>query len=826
MSARHPGSSGTNQHQANSQIITNFYEESKTLNLQSIPPPQTFGLTSKGPNASVGTTWPLPTPTRVYAAAAAVDLDLSSTFAHYSNIELTSDDTTINFTNLIQNRATVFHLDITINTATFNSLTFNPTLFNIPTLPTTNGSRYILEITAYKTPTEETYFVTGGTISTGGGGVSFPIIPPVSVRGNVNTNQNIDLSLTTAHSTTMTLTGDIDITFSNFPTSGNQIEWEVEVTQDGTGGHVITWPAEVVNPPSLTTGAGTIVVIVFRTNDNGTTVRVGNTVTTTSTGGVGSLSLLTIDVNKDWLAQGISNLGALTGVTAIDMDGATPLIQGVKEIRFLDDDPNKNIQSAIDEISYNTAALDQHSFYAGGIEILRIEEAASTVYRLNMLDHQILNIKHAAFDVGASFSGSGAVPTIGYDAASADFIFNSAAASSFSFTFNGTERMNLSDGNLTFADGTLVIFNPNSTNPGVNIGQVVGNPSSTTNGGMWYNATTNKLRTKENNVDVDVISVPTGFATTELDNLGTTAINADLLFGGTGIDIGTVPLPLHDLFVETVRLQSGSLVNNQPTITSVGGNSVDINHPTGSGVNFSENGATAAVIIDGGGLVTSDNIIIQDTLTINNSTANPTADGQFTRNVSTVGLQADSFDVRRDSVVTSGEPAELKLRKLADSILINVEIATISFQTGISTATTWGDIGVGTLVASGADASFLSLRVRADNNIVSAVTFHGDDNNQRIQMLMGGSSQARIQPGFDRMGYFVTPQVTDFSLNIGTAGSLEIPRLANNSPSLTDLNQAFGAFDGAFGYESVDERLYVRESSTRWVFFDADGAVT
>jgi len=118
----------------------------------------------------------------------------------------------------------------------------------------------------------------------GSGGVSLPIITSVDVRGNVNTNQDIDLSLTTAHSTTLTLTGDIDITFSNFPATANQIEWEVQVTQDGTGGHVITWPSEVTNPPSLVTTADSISVVVFRTNDGGTTVRVGNTVTTTGTG--------------------------------------------------------------------------------------------------------------------------------------------------------------------------------------------------------------------------------------------------------------------------------------------------------------------------------------------------------------------------------------------------------------------------------------------------------------------------------------------------------------------------------------------------------------
>ncbi|MCH7697002.1 MAG: hypothetical protein IIB73_12080 [Proteobacteria bacterium] len=77
----------------------------------------------------------------------------------------------------------------------------------------------------------------------------------------------------------------------------------------------------------------------------------------------------------------------------------------------------------------------------------------------------------------------------------------------------------------------------------------------------------------------------------------------------------------------------------------------------------------------------------------------------------------------------------------------------------------------------------------------------------------------------NHIGLFVTGEPDSLD-NIGNSGTLQIPILDDGSPSVTDLNQAFGAFDGAFGYESVDERLYVRESSTRWVFFNTDGAVT
>jgi len=116
------------------------------------------------------------------------------------------------------------------------------------------------------------HIISGG--AGGGGGITFPITPPVSVRGNVNTNQDINLSTTVAHSTTMTLTGDIDITFSNIPSAATQIEWEIEITQDGTGGHVINnWPAGTTPIPVFDIDAGATSIVILRVNDGGTIIR-------------------------------------------------------------------------------------------------------------------------------------------------------------------------------------------------------------------------------------------------------------------------------------------------------------------------------------------------------------------------------------------------------------------------------------------------------------------------------------------------------------------------------------------------------------------------
>ena len=142
---------------------------------------------------------------------------------------------------------------------------------------------------------------TGG----GGGGVSYPLTPSVNVVGSVSTGTTtIDLSASNAHSTTMTATGNSALAFSNYPSSGNQIEWEVEITQDSTGGRTITMPSEVVEDPGIVTTANTTSVIVFRTNDGGTTVHVVSLLNAspslTSTGATKELdNLTTTSLNAD-----------------------------------------------------------------------------------------------------------------------------------------------------------------------------------------------------------------------------------------------------------------------------------------------------------------------------------------------------------------------------------------------------------------------------------------------------------------------------------------------------------------------------------------------
>jgi len=753
-------------------------------------------------------------------------------------------DVTFSFDKIPQGQHVEFTIDFIIDTGTPPTVTLDPRVINPPTLPTlSNGLRVVMHFEGVRDDTSTRFTFIGGTTSVSG--LTEPIVLSVTELTPLTSPTTTDIAWNITNPQHITIDRNITFAFTDLPASGSYGSILVIIDIDGTGGFdTPIWPASVANAPTVSTTANTRTSVLLYTINGGTVVT--NATSVGSSSGGGSIS--------QW-----ATFSAVADVNFATFDGLN-----IDRLRFVVSsgapssaaDPSIFLDSSANMV-HNVAGLKATSFKSNNVEIAKFIEAASTVYRLDMLAHSVHNAKDILIDDSAgAVTFAGTAPALGFDSGSSRLILNMPAGANLFITNNnviGSTQMNNNSISANIINASDVLqLGVDVTVPTV-VGEFRSNGTDVTvfSGGSVINFSnlagqfSDSLFRIQDNADAtkqlafEVSAITTGTTRTitipnantalvldTLANLAVTAINVSLLFGTTGLDIGDSTNPVDNFFVNQVRLQPGTIVTNKPMITSVGGNSVDINHPTGSSVNFTEQGGTAGVIIDGGGLVTTNNAIIKNTLTINNSSTNPASDGQFTRNVAVVGLQADSFDVRRDSIVVSSEPAEIKLRKLANSITSGTEIATVSFQTGITTATTWGDIGVGTLVGSGADASFLSLRVRADNGLITAVSFQGDDNNQRVQMLMGGTSQARIQPSFDRMGYFVTPQVTNFSLVIGTAGSIEIPVLSNGSPSVTDLNQAFGSFDNAFGYESVDERFYVRESATRWVFFDADGAVT
>lgn len=446
--------------------------------------------------------------TAIVGAQATITVQLDKAYAQFHRLKLDDaagaiTDFIIDFTGLAKNKALEFIADVETVFAGLPTITFqaNGTPITLGGLPSAFGdtgtNNFKLDISAIDTPIIESYEVLNG--ASGAGGVSFPITPPVDSRGNVNTAQDIDLSLTTAHSTKMTLTGDIAITFSNIPAALTQIEWEIEIKQDGVGGHVITsWPAGVIDIPTIDTDADAVTLVALRTNDNGTTI---NALFST----LGTVSNVSLWANFNAVTNINAGNNDIVALNNIDFDGASSTIQGLHNLLFFQ--AGHSINSLSGEMDIQVAATDFIRLIAGASEIARFEDVA-TVLALNMQDHSVDDVKDINFDVLATFAGAGAQPTIGFDDPSKEFRHNTPASSTHIFTINNVRAVEISNVDLTFADNFTIIANPGATFAGLNVGQLAGDPSTPGNADIHYNALTNKFRFRENGAYVELGGSP------------------------------------------------------------------------------------------------------------------------------------------------------------------------------------------------------------------------------------------------------------------------------------------------------------------------------
>jgi len=104
-----------------------------------------------------------------------------------------------------------------------------------------------------------------------GSGITFPVTPTIKDHSTTWTNNvAINLSATDAHIQKITLDANlIWATPSNPPSSGTQIEFEIEYVQDATGGWTVTQWSEVVETVSVSTTPNAVTIVTYRTNDGG-----------------------------------------------------------------------------------------------------------------------------------------------------------------------------------------------------------------------------------------------------------------------------------------------------------------------------------------------------------------------------------------------------------------------------------------------------------------------------------------------------------------------------------------------------------------------------
>ena len=82
-------------------------------------------------------------------------------------------------------------------------------------------------------------------------------------------------------------------------------------------------------------------------------------------------------------------------------------------------------------------------------------------------------------------------------------------------------------GAVIFQDNVRQTFNPGADNAGLNVGAMAGDPSTPSNGDLWYDSTSNELNGRINGVSV-ALGAGSG-ANTALSNLASVAINTSLL---------------------------------------------------------------------------------------------------------------------------------------------------------------------------------------------------------------------------------------------------------------------------------------------------------
>ena len=133
-------------------------------------------------------------------------------------------------------------------------------------------------------------------------------------------------------------------------------------------------------------------------------------------------------------------------------------------------------------------------------------------------------------------------------------------------------------GAITFQDGVRQIFNPNGTNAGLNVGIHAGDPSSLTNGDLWYNLSTGKLMAAIGGSAVDIGSGGGGgggLASTDID---TSAKIRGIVTDETGT--GNLVFSASPTFTGTVTMDTLGVTTLAAGALEFEGSSADANETT------------------------------------------------------------------------------------------------------------------------------------------------------------------------------------------------------------------------------------------------------
>lgn len=671
-----------------------------------------------------------------------------------------------------------------------------------------------------------------------GGGITFPIDFPEDDRGTVGAStQEILFTDADRHSVKMIVSGDVDLAFSSPPTNETAYT-NIIIVQDGTGGHTVTVPPGTVNEAIVNAGIltgpneETGIVIKFAFGIFYAFLETGNIVTGGSAFS-GNLSDLVIDVNKDWLAQGISNFGNLTGVTGITGTGASVVIAGIDTYDFFQ--AGQSIQNKADPdggILYNAAFTQSHQFFANSVEIGRFAEVTAGVYRLVMLSHSIRDAKDITFDVGATNSVPGSSPGIGYDTTDSVLQINVPTGGAVVVSENGiVGSTRISD------DG--VVSDDLSANFNLFIG-ILG-PAPTLSGQFTNDGTDVFVFSGGAVRNLSNISTTTS-ANTTLSNLTSpTSINEDLIPQAATL-LGTDANPWSDVTSNKFTVgTAGSFVASENAIIASVSEGMKYNSFITGRHEFRLNNEVVATITRLGtsiGDLLIDTVTLSSKLNLLDGSSNPFTTGELRRNGSVIAWETDEFAVRRTTTV-AGDFTSLNIVKVDASPGSGDDLGRLNFQVDDSgVITTYARIK--SEIRDATDAGRLLLGVRVDNSstLNDAIEIIGDDTSTlafinitgRISsdFVFGvetGGTDLKIFPAINSIGIVVQDNI---SFTVGSAGTLAIPGASPGvSPTKAQLDSNYGDHRGAMGLDDgLVPHLYIRASNGDWFVFLVDSTIT
>ena len=645
----------------------------------------------------------------------------------------------------------------------------------------------------------------GASSGGGGGSVSFPITPSINDHGNVGTvTEDLDLSATTGHVHKITMTGNPTLTFSNPPTSGTQIEFEIEMIQDGTGSRVPIFPAAVVETVTVSQTASSTTILTCRTNDGGTSYHVipalrgsislsgGTSFANTALSNLASPTLNTDLSFNSYDAKLVDRIEFTSSSGAVSAASTATI--------YLDSGGSMTANVATGDsfvVTVNDSATIPFSASASSVTVLGV------IFDTNNADYNGVNIigtgavladVAAAVDIGSSakyydranirgiqFRGndltapnSSSVNQIKTTATSMAFNLDN-TIHNYIWYHNGVSTMSLGDTALTVP--TNIILGDGTSGQGALTLADSTSYVGASNGAIYREGADVKIYSGGS--EVNITTVTNGFATTELDNLGTTAINASMVPNGDGtLDLGSSIAAWDSVNADYIRFRNDVTAPSpgQTHKISTSSTAMDFNVSGAADTfNFYINGTNEVIL--GSTCTFNGNIILGDGATGSGTIT-------FSDSVSFVGasngaIYREGSDVK---IYTGG--SEINMSSIPTLSASNTWTGT---ETVFSNNVTFGSSGVDTISYVG----------KIDTNV----------------LLVGGlvfKSQNTTEIGF---------QVTNGSLTVGAEGSIELPFATSAPGTKTAADTAFGNLPGCAGISDTGSGsvfLYVRQTSGNW----------